>query len=257
MERLLFLNASQFLLILTRMLVMLLVAPIFSGKMVPIRFRVILAFLLAFLLALHQDQTVLCFQNSFSWADAGFLKALLGEFFLGLVFGTAGLFLLGALQTAGTAAAYAGGISFPMDGGLSNDAAPITASFFYLLGTALLFLCGGHLMMLESLLRSFAAYPSGAVPALPELAKQLPDLFILGFQLGVHMALPILTVLLLAQIGLAVLNRVLPQLDVFGMAFPMNVLVLLFVLSLTLGAAMTLFLNGFTSGWSAFFVFSR
>lgn len=243
METVLFLTASQFALILARLLALLMIAPMFSGKIVPVRFRAILAVLLAILMALHQKTTVSCFVNSMSWTDAGFLSALLGELFLGLLLGATALLFFGALQTAGTIIAYVGGISFPMDGGLTNDAAPITASFFYLLGTAVVFLCGGHLLLMDAILKTFATYPVGTVPSLVELVKTLPDVFILGFQVSVQMALPIIAVILLAQLGLAILNRVMPQLDVFGLAFPVNVLVLLFVLSMTIGGALMLFEN--------------
>lgn len=253
METILFLNAAQFILILTRILTMFLVAPMFSGKMIPVRFRVGLALALAVLLALHQYPVVHCFQNSMSFLDAGFLEALFGEFFLGLMMGTAALLLFSALRTAGTAAAYVGGISFPVDGGLSNEAAPIAASLFYALGTAAVFIAGGHLLLLETLLQSFTQYPAGAAAYFPQMVQNIPQLFYLGFQLGVHIALPVMTVVLLAQIGMAILNRVLPQLDVFSLSFPINVLVTFFILSITLGAGILLFQNGFMNLWKEFF----
>lgn len=253
METILFLNASQFVLILTRILVMLLIAPIFAGKMIPVRFRVGFAFLLAVLLALHENPAVHCFQNSLSFLDAGFLSAWFGEIFLGLVMGTSALLLFEALRTAGTVIAYVGGVSFPVDGGLSNEAAPIVASLFYALGTAAIFLAGGHLLMMETLLDSFAQYPAGTASYFPEMVQNIPQLFYLGFQLGIHIALPILTMVLLVQIGMAILSRVLPQLDIFSLSFPINVLVAFFILSITIGAGILLFQNGFVNLWQEFF----
>ncbi len=256
MEEIVFLNASQFLLILARLLAMFLTAPLFAGKMVPIRWRALFAFLTALLLASHQTPETAYFHESLTWTDPGFLAALGGEVFFGLAMGTAALFLFAALRIAGTAAAYLGGISFPVDGGLSNDAAPITASFFYLFGIAAVFLSGGHLLILDAVLQSFTAYPAGCVPEIPQIVQELPTLFFLGFQIGVQMALPTLTVILTAQIGLAILNRVFPQLDVFAMAFPVSVLVLLFILSLTLGLAVILFQDTFAEVWRDFFPFA-
>ncbi|MDO4630647.1 MAG: flagellar biosynthetic protein FliR [Planctomycetia bacterium] len=255
METVLFLNASQFVLILTRITAMMVVAPMFAGRIVPIRFRVFLAVLVATLLMLHQEPAVYCFQNKVSWLDTGFLATVGSEFLLGILMGTTMLLFFGALQVAGTAMAYAGGISFPVDGGFLNDAATPVATMFYVLGTAVVFLTGGHLMVMESLLESFSAFPTGTVPALEEWFRALPVVFYQGFQVGIHMALPILTVVLLAQIGLAVLNRVLPQLDIFGMSFAVNVLAFLFVLSLTLGTGLMLFQGEFRSVWERFFVF--
>ncbi len=255
MEKFIFLTTCPFILILIRMTVLFLIAPLFAGKMVPVRFRFFLALAISLLLTLHQAPTVYCFQNSSSWTDLGFLSACLSELFLGLAMGGAALLFWGALQTAGTAIAYCGGISFPVDGGLSNDAAPITASFFYVLGSAVIFLTGGHLLLLDSLLTSFKTYPPGAAAGILELLNELPDVFALGFQTGIQMALPVLTTILLAQIGLAILNRVLPQLDILGTAFPTNVLVLFLALSMTLGASMLLFQENFEGIWRELFTF--
>lgn len=255
MERIFFLTVCPFVLILTRMTVLFLVAPLFAGNAVPIRFRVFLALAISLLLTLHQSPLVYCFQDSPSWFDPGFLRACFGELFLGLTMGGAALLFWGALQTAGTAIAYCGGISFPVDGGFSNDAAPITASFFYVLGVAVVFLTGGHLLLIDSLLTSFKAYPPGAAPALSEWARELPSVFAFGFQTGIQMALPVLTTILLVQIGLAILNRVLPQLDILGMAFPANVFVLFLALSMTLGASMLLFQENFEEIWRELFTF--
>ncbi|MBQ2820283.1 MAG: flagellar biosynthetic protein FliR [Thermoguttaceae bacterium] len=255
MEKIFFLTASQFVLILTRMTALFLTAPFFSGKVVPIRFRVFLALSVSALLMLHQLPMVYCFQNSPGWSDPGFWSTWLGELGLGLLMGGAALLFWGALQTAGTVIAYCGGISFPVDGGLSNDAAPITASFFYVLGIAVVFLTGGHLLLIDSLLASFHAYPPGTVSVFSELLNEIPTVFALGFQTGIQMALPVLTVILLAQIGLAILNRVLPQLDIFGLSFSVNVLVLFLVLSMTLGVSMVLFQENFERVWRELFTF--
>ncbi|MBQ4143179.1 MAG: flagellar biosynthetic protein FliR [Thermoguttaceae bacterium] len=255
MEEILFLNASHFILILARLLAMCMTAPIFAGRMVPFRWRALFAFAAALLLAPHQIPETAYFQSQLAWTDPGFLAAFGAELLLGLAMGAAVLFFFAALQIAGAAAAYLGGISFPVDAGISNDAAPVTASFFYLLGIAAVFASGGHLLIMDAILQSFNAYPPGCGPEIQKIAQELPSLFFLGFQIGVQMALPILTVILTAQIGLAILNRVFPQLDVFAAAFPVSVLVLLFILSLTLGLAICLFQDSFAEVWKDFFPF--
>ncbi len=255
METVLFLNVSQFALILTRITAMIAVAPIFAGRIAPIRFRFFLAVLVATLLTLHQESTAYSFQNEMSWTNANFWATLGNEFLLGILMGTAMLLFFGTLQVAGTAIAYAGGISFPIDSEFLHDAATPVTMMFYMLGLAVVFLTDGHLMVMESLLESFSAFPIGAVPSLEEWFHALPSVFYHGFNVGIHIALPILTVSLLAQIGLAILNRVLPQLDIFGMSFSVNILAFLFVLSLTLGTGLMLFQGEFRNVWERFFAF--
>ncbi|MDO4584491.1 MAG: flagellar biosynthetic protein FliR [Planctomycetia bacterium] len=235
----LFPGVTQNLFILTRLTGLMMVAPMFAGKMVPVRFRFFLAMAVTFLVGSAR------FSQATELPQIDFWLALGGELFFGLTAGTAVLFFFEALRVAGNTIAHTSGISFPVDAGFSNEAATLFSRFFYFLGIAVIFLTNGHHLILEGILRSFEIYPPGEVFLQRNLFRATWEFFLIGFSLGLRMALPVVTVLLLSQLGLAVLNRVLPQLNVFSLSFTLQALVVLLVLSWSLGTGLWIFEEGF------------
>ena len=220
---------SLFLLTFLRMVGLLMVAPMFAGKFVPVRFRVLLA--LAMTLVVGSAQMVPGMVWESNWLNPRFCVAM----------GTAVLLFFSALQVAGSVMAYVGGLSFPVDAGLSNEASSIFSKFLLLLGIAVVFLTNGHHAVIESLLRSFQHFPVGAMVNDPHFLRSVFEVFFFGFALGVRIALPVVAVLLLVQVGLAILNRIVPQLNVFALGFAVNALLVLAILSLSLGVGMYVF----------------
>ena len=230
---------SLFLLTFLRMAGLLMVAPMFAGKFVPVRFRVLLA--LAMTLVVGSAQMVPGMVWESNWLNARFCVAAGTEVFIGVAMGTAVLLFFSALQVAGSVMAYVGGLSFPVDAGLSNEASSIFSKFLLLLGIAVVFLTNGHHAVIESLLRSFQHFPVGAMVNDPHFLRSVFEVFFFGFALGVRIALPVVAVLLLVQVGLAILNRIVPQLNVFALGFAVNALLVLAILSLSLGVGMYVF----------------
>ena len=231
---------SLFLLTFLRFAGLFMVAPMFAGKFVPIRYRVLLALAISGVVGSSQLPLALA-ADAPEWSSAAFLAAAGSEAFLGVVMGTSVLLFFVALQVAGGAFAYVSGISFPVDAGLSNEAASLFSNFLFLLGVAILFLTNGHHQIIEALLVSFQHFPPGTFVASPDLLQSTFEIFYLGFVLGVRIALPVVAVLLLSQFGLAILSRVLPQLNVFALSFAVNALLVLAILTLSLGAGLWLF----------------
>jgi flagellar biosynthetic protein FliR len=101
--------------------------------------------------------------------------------------------------------------------------------------TLLLFLASDfHLLMLQSLVHSFQTLP--IVPnALHRQSFQL--LAYWGghiFSIGVQISLPVVTALLFANMALGVLTRAAPQLNLFGIGFPVTMTVGYMMLGLCL-----------------------
>ena len=230
-----------FLLILLRLAALLAVAPMFAGEWVPVRFRILLAGVLSLMLGMHQLPGFLMTEMEASKSLTAFIVAGCGEIVFGAMLGACVLMIFGALTVAGSAISHASGLAFPVDSGVTKDQQPILAQMLYALGIAAVFASGGHRMILESLMQTFTAYPPGAIAWEPDLFRCVMDTFLLGFTLGVHLALPVLVLLLAVQLTLAILHRVLPQVNAFAMCFPLNALLVLGILSLTLGGGLMLF----------------
>lgn len=237
-------GVTQSLFILTRLTGLMMIAPMFAGKVIPVRFRLFLAVAVTLLVGSAR------FSRVAEVAPVDFWLALGGELFFGLTAGAAVLFFFEALRVTGDILAYTSGISFPVDAGLSNEAATFFSRFCYFMGIAVIFLMNGHHLILEGILQSFDVYPPGEVFLQPELFQATWEFFLTGFSLGVRMALPVVTVLLLSQLGLAVVSRVLPQLNTFSLSFTLQALVVLTVLSWSLGTGLWIFEKGFAEFFS-------
>jgi flagellar biosynthetic protein FliR len=125
------------------------------------------------------------------------------------------------------------------------------AEFLGLL-TALIFLAmNGHLLMLSLLAESFILLPVSTTPFHAAGFSSLLTASAMMFSLGVMLALPLITALLVTNISLGVLSRVAPALNLFAVGFPVTLGLGFVVLLLSLpyiGDAMdNVFNRGFTA----------
>ena len=114
----------------------------------------------------------------------------------------------------------------------SNISMSVTGTLLTILMTLLFFMENGHNTMLRILLTSGEFIPFGKA-ALGTAAMQAGvELFIECFLLAVKLALPILAAELLGQIGMGILMKVIPQINVFSINIELKVIVGLVLLML-------------------------
>jgi flagellar biosynthetic protein FliR len=123
--------------------------------------------------------------------------------------------------------------------------------FMALLATLAFLAVNGHLVLLEALAESFITMPVSSTPmaaAAPlELARWGGHIFSAALQLS----LPIIAALLITQVALGILTRAAPQLNIFGIGFPVSLGVGFLVLSLVLPYLAGPFQNLFNQGIEA------
>lgn len=243
---------TLFIFILLRMTALLAVAPLFAGGSVPVRFRVMLAAAVSVMLCVHQMPAFLTSASLETVSVTAFLVAGANEILLGATLGACVLMVFSAFSVAGTAVSYASGLSFPVESGMARESQTVITQILYALGTAAVFAFGGHRMILAALIKTFVAYPPGVIAWQQDMFQAVMEMFYLGFYLGVHIALPVLCAVLAAQALLAFLHRAVPQINAFAMSFPLNALLALGVLALTLGGGFLLFESRFTEAISDF-----
>jgi flagellar biosynthetic protein FliR len=104
---------------------------------------------------------------------------------------------------------------------------------YQLLATTLLFASNGHLLLLEGLLDSFEAVPTG-LPDLGATSAELLDALGLFFLSALEIAAPLLGVLFLTEVALGLLSKAAPQMNVFTLGFPVKILMTLLLAGLAL-----------------------
>lgn len=232
---------------LTRILALLSTAPIFNNAALPMNIRLVLglAITFAFATALPAPPPI----PAGSWLGL----AVIGEqLLIGLMMGLALRIAFAALDVAGELIGLQMGLSFAtfFDPGRGGETS-VMAEFLGLL-TALIFLAmNGHLLALSLLAESFVLLPVSTTPFHAAGFSSLLTSSAMMFSLGVMLALPLITALLVTNIALGVLSRVAPALNLFAVGFPVTLGLGFIVLLLSLpyiGAAMdSVFSRGFTA----------
>lgn len=107
---------------------------------------------------------------------------------------------------------------------------PIISRFFNLLLLLLFLTFDIHLWMLSLLADSFQLIPIQSQPLNSKSFILLAQSAGIIFYYGLLLALPILTLLLIINISLGILNRMPPQLSIFVVGFPLTLLIGIYLL---------------------------
>ena len=101
----------------------------------------------------------------------------------------------------------------------------VTGMILNVLMTLLFFAAGGHLTLLEIFLTSEEIVPLGAVSIGLPAYQYLLELFVQCTVLAVKLCMPIMAAELIAQVGMGVLMKVIPQINIFAINIDLKVLV--------------------------------
>jgi flagellar biosynthetic protein FliR len=169
---------------------------------------------------------------------------LFGETIVGLVLGLTVRMVLAALQTAGVIISAQLGLSYAMtvDPSMGGQQVAI-GNFLSLLGITLIFTADLHHLAIEGLARSYDVLPPDGVPAFSDALMLATRALTRGFTLAVQISGPFIAFGILFNLGLGVLSRLMPQLQVFFLAVPASVLVGMVILMGCLGVMMGVFLD--------------
>lgn len=163
---------------------------------------------------------------------------LVSEAAIGIFVGTIMRIMISALDTAGAIVSLQTGFSSAM---LFN---PVTASqgsligsAYSMLGVTLLMVMNMHHYMLATIVDSYAVMPVRAhMPDFPSFAQIVAGVTSTAFKLGVLIAMPFIVVGLIMQIGFGVLGRLMPQIQIFFLALPAQIMSGLIMLTMVLSA---------------------
>ena len=215
---------------MARISALLLVAPVLSLDAVTLRIRIALALVLTVFVYPLFDWPVI------DPTTAPGLLELVNQITIGILMGLILQVVLAAVATGGQAIAGSMGLSMAqmIDPNLGN--VPVVASFLVILASLIFLGLGGHVLLLELLIQSFEMLPIGqgllslnAVGALLGWASMI-------FLGAVLLALPMLVILLAVNLGLGVVVRAAPTLNIFAVGFPAMILVGMLMLYVLMGA---------------------
>jgi len=234
-----------YLLVFIRFVGLFILTPIFSSRVIPVRVRVGLAFLMALISIPLISSTPVLPVN-----EMGVFIEVLRELLVGLIIGFITLLTFAVVQLAGRFVDMRMGfaivnVSDPIHG----TTLPLMGQYKNILATLLFLSINGHHILIRAVQDSFLIVPPGSIvltnQALSLIIRKSSDLFLLAFKL----ALPIIATLFIVDLILGFMARTMPQLHIFVVGLPIKIIFGLLVLFLSLGTVVhfsaQLFEDGF------------
>jgi flagellar biosynthetic protein FliR len=208
-------------------------APIFGSQALPRQVRAFLAVAISLLVTPVYLSTSMPPVEHF--LEYG--RLLVNEALIGLLLGLGINILFAGIQVAGQVVSQMSGLSLAdvFNPAFEEDVS-VFSQLFYFLTLAVFVSVGGHRIVTESLLQTFAWAPPGHAALGDNVVEVLIGILTQSFALGIRAGAPILTALLLSNIVLGLISRTLPQINVIAVGFGLNSLLTLGMLFLTIGA---------------------
>ena len=232
--------AAAFLLVFARIGAMLMLLPGLGEANISPRMRLGVALALAVvILPLHRA----AYRIDLA-APAPTIAMLGGELVIGALLGATARLAIGALQVTGSIVAQQLGLGFvtAIDPTQGQQAA-ILGNFLTLTGVTLIFSTDLHYLAIAALDESYALFAPGEVPFAGDMAAHITAAAAGAFRIGVQLAAPFLAFGIVFNLGLGILSRLMPQMQVFFVGLPLSILGGLMLLLVAIGTLMTTFLG--------------
>lgn len=173
-----------------------------------------------------------------------FLVLAVGETFCGILIGLAGQAVFWTVEIAGQLIGFQAGFTIvsSMDPNTNSQSTVLTKAY-NIIAILIFLIIGGHHIMLQSLFDSFETVPIGGLKLDGRLSEWILMIARGVVVNGVKLAAPIMVALLLTDVGLGIMSRVAPAMNIFVLGFPLKIGLTMLFASVTLGMVVFIF-NG-------------
>ena len=232
--------AASFMLVFARIGAMVMLLPGFGETNIPVRVRLGIALALTLIiLPLHRN----AYQISMT-SMAPLLVLMFHEIVIGVVLGATARVTLSALAVAGSVIAQQLGLGFvtsvdPTQG----QQGVLIGNFLTILGLTLLFATDTHYLIIEALSASYTIFAPGELMPSGDIASLATRAFSGAFKIGIQLSAPFIVFGLVFNLGLGVLARLMPQMQVYFVGVPLSMLAGFLILAAILGTMMGLFMD--------------
>ena len=233
-----------FLFILVRVGVILFLLPFFNSRVIPVLTKAALALILTVLLFPVSGRHIGSFPDTL-WGMFGLIA---GELIIGMILGLLVQMFFEGIRMMGQLAGIETGFSIanvldPQSGAQSS----ILSNMAYLIALVLFLILNGHHIILNAIRESFAIIQPGSV----NLSKQVfngllqssGDMFIIAIQISA----PVIASVLFVQVAFGLITRLIPQMNIMVVAFPVQIVTGLLFFGISLGV-MLQFMERYVGG---------
>ena len=237
-----------FFLVFARVGAMVMLLPALGDEQVPARVRLAIALGLALvimpLVMLQMPRT--------PQTLLGVGGLLVQEVVIGLMIGAAARLIMSALQIAGTIIGMQSGLAIAMAfDPASGVQSAVPARLLAVLAVVMIFALNLHHLLIGGIVRSYVTFSPGDGLMVADFAQLATQLVAQSCALGVQLAAPFLVYGIIFNLGLGILSRLVPTLQVFFIAQPLTMLLSFLLWFAVLALMMNLFLSRFESTFRA------
>ena len=174
-----------------------------------------------------------------------------GEAVIGVFFGTLARILVSGLHIGGTIIGFQSSLANATLFDPANaQQGSLVGTFLGVFGVVLVFAANLDHLMLSALADSYTLFVPGAALPWGDLSQMVTRTVAHAFAIGMQIAAPFIVVGLVFSLGLGLLNRLMPQIQVFFVALPLQLGLTFLVMVLMLSAGMMWFLADFQNAIS-------
>jgi flagellar biosynthetic protein FliR len=209
-----------FIMVSTRISAFFLVIPVFGWKSVPVRIKIAVMVLLAVFFSMIMPSSL--DTRQISALEAGLLIS--NEAVYGLAMGLIITVVFSVVKMAGRIIERQMGMAMaqildPLTGERSQPLGSLLEMIFIILFLS----ANGHHLFLLTISRSYEAFPAGSIPTIPILVSGVIQAGLAMFVAGLKLAAPMLAAFLLLMVVLAVLARIVPEMNILFVSFPLRI----------------------------------
>jgi flagellar biosynthetic protein FliR len=234
--------AAAFILVFARIGTMIMLMPGLGEVNIPTRIRLGIALALTLiLLPLHRDAYQVNLENL-----APLPVLLVHEILIGLILGATARVTISALTVAGSVIAQQLGLGFvtavdPTQG----QQGIVVGNLLTILGITMLFATDLHHLVIAALTDSYKIFKPGELIPSGDVAALATKAFTLAFKIGVQLSAPFLVFGLVFNVGLGVLARLMPQMQVYFVGAPLSIMLGFLILVAVIATMMGTFVDYF------------
>ena len=174
--------------------------------------------------------------------DGAIPFALMGgaELLIGLLMGFTLTIVFAAIQVAGQIMDMLTGFALMNVFNPALEAqVPIFGFFFFVIAVLTLLVLDGHHLMLLGIVNTFDRIPLGGAYMHPALLRDISRLGSIMFYDGLLISAPVAAAMLVAYMSMGLLGRVVPQIQLFAVGFPITIAAGLFLVAMVMGVYIT------------------
>jgi flagellar biosynthetic protein FliR len=208
-----------FVMVLTRISAFFMVLPIFGWQSIPARIKAAMTVLLAVFFSMITPISV----NAAVISSAEVILLIANEATYGLALGLVATFIFAAVRFSGGIIEREMGLTMAeiLDP-LTGESEQILSILLEMIFIMLVLSANGHHLFLLTISRSYESFPAGSIPTIPVLTEGIITAGSTMLIHGLKLAAPIFAAFLLLMVILAVLARMVPEMNILFVSFPMR-----------------------------------